>query len=868
MGLPLVGRLAELRFIDAAVRRANGDRGVVLAGPAGVGKTRLARAALENARSDGVRACWVAGSVSARNVPLGAFASVLPPVGSDPFRALGRGLDALVAGADRGGVLVVVDDGHLLDEISATLVHQLVVGGAAAVVLTVRTGEPAPDAVTAVWKDAHLDRLEVAPLSRAETADFLEVVLGGPVESGAMTRMWRLSRGNPLYLSELVAGERAAGRLCERDELWRWSGTPELSAKLVELIESRMGGLDEPVREVVDLLAFAGALGVDVLGRLVDSPALERAETAGLVTVGAVGQRLLVDLVHPLYGEVRRELTGVLRARRLRGRIARALLDAGARDADDEVRCAALMLDSDLAQEPDLLLRAANRSAQLLDMPLAVRLARAAVAAGGGFEAQAVVVQSLTMEGWGEEAEAELRVLAELAGTDEQRSWAATMRAGNFFFTLNRPAMAEAVLADALDAASAAAAVETLLGLRAVVEAYLARPEPAMRAAAIVLDAPAPSPTAAIGANWGLVTALGTTGRADAIGPVAAHGYRVANSFDTAVLRFNLAEVELMSLRLAGYLAQAAAVAARCGQETEDVSGMPRLMAVALNGHAALACGRLRDAVRWLREALAGFSAVDPGGRVFDCHLWLTHALAMAGDADAARQALVALSAHRHTGFVFRETDVVLARAWVAAAQGASSEARALARDAAGTAAASGLSACEVVALQTAVRLGDHDVADRLTELAAVVDGPRAKVAAAHATALAAADGRALHGVSVWWEEIGDLLTAADAAAQAAGVHDRAGRRGPAGISAARAHQLAQVCQGARTPAVLSAACPLPVTSREREVVTLAGRGLSNKDIAERLGVSVRTVEGHLYRAGAKLGITRRTEFTDLLRGP
>nr|WP_283242168.1 helix-turn-helix transcriptional regulator [Gordonia araii] len=44
------------------------------------------------------------------------------------------------------------------------------------------------------------------------------------------------------------------------------------------------------------------------------------------------------------------------------------------------------------------------------------------------------------------------------------------------------------------------------------------------------------------------------------------------------------------------------------------------------------------------------------------------------------------------------------------------------------------------------------------------------------------------------------------------------------------------------------------LTDRQREIVRLAANGLSNKEIAERLVVSVRTVEGHLYRASQILG--------------
>jgi DNA-binding CsgD family transcriptional regulator len=60
---------------------------------------------------------------------------------------------------------------------------------------------------------------------------------------------------------------------------------------------------------------------------------------------------------------------------------------------------------------------------------------------------------------------------------------------------------------------------------------------------------------------------------------------------------------------------------------------------------------------------------------------------------------------------------------------------------------------------------------------------------------------------------------------------------------------------------------PLPITAREREIVMLAADGLSNREIAERLSVSVRTVEGHVYRIFAKLGIERREQLIHLVSG-
>lgn len=114
---------------------------------------------------------------------------------------------------------------------------------------------------------------------------------------------------------------------------------------------------------------------------------------------------------------------------------------------------------------------------------------------------------------------------------------------------------------------------------------------------------------------------------------------------------------------------------------------------------------------------------------------------------------------------------------------------------------------------------------------------------------------------------MGALLLAADAAAQAATAHSRHGERGSAHAAASRARRLAQACEGARTPALAALAVPLPLTVREREIVTLAAGGLSNRQIADRLVVSVRTVEGHLYRACAKLGVSDRSELASVIHG-
>ncbi|MGH3835743.1 MAG: hypothetical protein ACRDSF_08550 [Pseudonocardiaceae bacterium] len=122
---------------------------------------------------------------------------------------------------------------------------------------------------------------------------------------------------------------------------------------------------------------------------------MEAAEARGLVEVYPDGRRLQARLAHPLYGEVQREQMGRLRARRLRGRIAQALAATGARRSGDTLCRALLTLDSDLPPEPVLLTHAAHRATELGNLALAGRVARAAVAAGGGFEPRLLLGNAL-----------------------------------------------------------------------------------------------------------------------------------------------------------------------------------------------------------------------------------------------------------------------------------------------------------------------------------------------------------------------------------------------------------------------------------------------------------------------------------------
>ena len=86
---------------------------------------------------------------------------------------------------------------------------------------------------------------------------------------------------------------------------------------------------------------------------------------------------------------------------------------------------------------------------------------------------------------------------------------------------------------------------------------------------------------------------------------------------------------------------------------------------------------------------------------------------------------------------------------------------------------------------------------------------------------------------------------------------------GPAG----RRDALAAACQGAATPGLASIDALVPLSNREREIATLASQGLASREIAERLFLSVRTVDNHLQRVYSKLGLTGREQLASAL-GP
>jgi DNA-binding CsgD family transcriptional regulator len=866
---PLVGRQAELEAVAAALGDTRAG-GVVLAGAAGVGKTRLAKEALTRGVGGGWGVEWVAATRAAASIPFGAVSHLLPATGrlSDDRLDILRRAAVLLAERGRERPLVLgVDDAHLLDDASAALVHQLALRGTVAVLATVRTGEPAPDSVVALWKDGLARRLDLRALAAEATAELLGRALGGRVDGVTRQEVLRVTEGNPLYLHELVLGGLESGALRQVDGLWRWKGGLAGATRLAAAVEARLGTLDMAARAAVELTAWGEPLAVGVLERLVDRDAVQAAERSGVLVLQRAGRRVLARLAHPLYGEVLRATLPMGRARAVAGRLAAAVGGGILRRRDDLLRVGVWQLEAGVAVRPALLLEAARQAAARFDLELAERLARAAVEAGGGQTAVRVLAEALEWQGRHAEAVAVMDDEPPALGSSTERARWASVRAGNLYWGLERTAEAEQVLQQAALAEEDGGEAVAML---AWILLFDARLREAVAVASRVLGQPEAPAQALVWAATAAVPALGSLGRLGEALAVADQGLAVARAHPQELpwgeTQLGLARCQL--LLGAGRLAEARAIA-DAGYQAAVADRSPERTGgwAGFRGLVAKAQGQVATAEASLREAVALLDEQDPYRFVRWCLAELASVAALVGDQGAATTWLDRAEARGGQANRFFDSWVQLDRAWVAAGAGELTRAAELAGQAAELARARGQFTLEAVALHDVARLGaPAGVRERLNELAGLLEGRLAPLLAASAAALTARDGAALDRVAAAFEDLGALLLAAQAAAAAAHAHQAAARDARANASRERAAALAAACEGARTPGLGPDTQTSVLTRREREVAMLAAAGTSSREIAARLGLSVRTVDNYLGRAYAKLGLTSRTELAALLR--
>jgi DNA-binding CsgD family transcriptional regulator len=367
-------------------------------------------------------------------------------------------------------------------------------------------------------------------------------------------------------------------------------------------------------------------------------------------------------------------------------------------------------------------------------------------------------------------------------------------------------------------------------------------------------------------ASVALTSSMGALGHVEDLSAVASDALRRATtSFQASPMRFWFAGVYARACRLTGLINEFTISAEKLAETARDVPGVAYANLALLLGNAALMRGNVASAVRLLHEALAGAEthSVTSGLKAASCFgLAEAHAkLGQAGEAGA-----VLAGARVPDEYLYMHTALAVAKGWVLAAGGSLSEAVGVVDAAAAEARDLAQPTHELACIQAAAQWGDGSAAARADELAEVLALPLADVVARHAESLRSNDGEGLLAVSAGYRAIGDKAAAADAAAQAGAVLTRAEHRSRGLYAAAIAQELANECGGLCTPALR---CPLgvPLTGRQRDVIELVVAGLSNREIAERLVMSVRTVEGHVYRACQRVGAQTREELAAIIRG-
>ncbi|MDQ3885929.1 MAG: LuxR C-terminal-related transcriptional regulator [Actinomycetota bacterium] len=875
MSWPFVGREDELQRIREAMRS---EAGIVLAGTPGVGKTRLAYEAVTGADPRRHLSLWVAATPATTPIPLGALAPLLPtelPAATSPAMLLRGATDALLDRSGTRRLVLGVDDAHLLDEISATLVYQLAQTRRAFVLASLRSREPAPDPIRALWKDGVTSRIEVEALSQRGTQDVLVAALGGQVDGATGRRLWRAARGNLLLLRELVEAGIDCGALTEIAGVWHWKGPWVLAPRLVELISDRIGRLDRSQQEVLEIVAYGEPIGADVLTSLADQHVVEAVEAKYLIWTRQDGRRVEVRLGHPLYGEVLRAGCSPERASMVRRALADAVEATGARRKDDWLRVATWRLDAATPVRPAVLVAAASRAFAALDLPLAERLARTALIAGrdsaAGSAAGAVLWRVLFLSQRNAETEEVMAQLADTPMSDSQRGDYAVGRAYNLFWGLHRIDEAFALLVTTRDAINNQGWQDEIDLLKCVFQVMQAKAGVALRSLADLQARPALSPRAAAQVLVAQGIALVHLGRlAPARNALELATEPISHWTDEIpwlVVMQQMAQCQVALL--AGRLREVGELATAFYEHAADTEWeLPLRLSCGVQAQVARLRGRVRTAARWARE-----------GRCINGHLpesffrnhvlgELAHAEALAGNPAEALAAVTEADRRPAPSEALLQLWIELARPWVAVAAGGPTRAVELALDAAGYARSQEAAGFEAFALHDAVRLEvTHPEVERLQELAAITDSDLVRAFAEHAAAAAVGDPVGLEAVGSTFAGLGADLLAAEAYVQAARNHQRSGAAASDRRLRAQAALLLDGCEGARTPLVAGVDAP-QLTGRERDIAGLAAQGLSNQEIADRLVISSRTVGNHLHHVYVKLGISGRSDLDALLPQP
>jgi DNA-binding CsgD family transcriptional regulator len=566
-----------------------------------------------------------------------------------------------------------------------------------------------------------------------------------------------------------------------------------------------------------------------------------------LVTVNELGTLL----AHPLFGEV--VLAGLSSVDAEHSRLAAArLLETGSSTEATHYRVLCLRLGTAEQSDAVDLTWAAGYANWLGDRAMSLRFAVAAVAVDRGPKTMARQATALSMVQRWDEAEQSFEAATDLVVTDDDRVMVAA--AYGSYLAFNR--------------GFARAAVDLGSSTMKLVESEEHRRELQTHLDKWQLLAGDEKVTSDGSADAARVTtvdeAILVAMRAIFVGDIGAATAAIAAGTPLMAAGRGLAPharqlfdfVQIFIFIYSGQMAEARELAN--AEMTDPFSDMSATFEFA-TGLMELYAGNAERSIPLARSAVDGLEWSDIAGMRMPARALLAAASARLGDEATAIEQLDALDVGMHlNGTVMAQSSE--ARAWILAHHSRYAAAAEIVATAARTLAERGHWGVAASTAYVAVRLGRAEtVAELLNTAVSNAPGPLLLAMNQHAAASLQNDPTALVEAAAALAATGQYGPAVDAADEAAALYRSRSDSERERLAAKRAAEYASLSSDfrLRRPRDLS----ITLTGRERDIAEAAAGRESSREIAERLGLSVRTVETHLANVYRKLGVSSRADL-------
>ncbi len=311
----LVGRDRDLG-IAAGMLQSGASLDVV--GSRSSGRTAFLNALCERMEQSGWDVVRLRGVASLRQHPLAALQIADIPIVSEARpMSIHSAADALHNALRQERSMVVIDDWDDLDEASWGIVEGVRRSLGVPVAISRVQGRHArhtPSGLEASTVEPSFV-VEMTPLRLDDLEVAVESLLGQPVEMGTMSRLFAKSGGIVGLLLSVASAAVREGRMRLVDGVW--VATRDLwCPSLRGVVEAHMVGLPAASRDAVEIIALIGSVDVETVRNLVDWATLEQLEERAMIQLIPSGNRQLVTVVPPLLVEYfRNEPVAVRRLR-------------------------------------------------------------------------------------------------------------------------------------------------------------------------------------------------------------------------------------------------------------------------------------------------------------------------------------------------------------------------------------------------------------------------------------------------------------------------------------------------------------------------------------------------------------------------